>query len=119
MPQEVLQGDLLAAFLCRWQNDQGERLDEQLIVIRRTNEGTIELANNAVASLFGAPVMTLTPTAFDPNVRKEILTAARDRVEVDMASAVTRFRHPNDLVLLAVAERGMDPILQAEGSDLR
>jgi hypothetical protein len=106
IPQERIEGDLLAAFLCRWQNDQGERLDEQLIVVRKADGGSFEIANQAIGGLFDAPIATLCAASMDANARKEIVDAARDRVEVDMAASVTRFRHPNDLILLALAEKG-------------
>ena len=108
IPRERIEGDLLAAFLCRWQNDQGERLDQQLVIVRKADGGSFEIANHAIGNLFDAPVATLASAAMDANTRKEIVDAARDRVEVDMAASVTRFRHPNDLILLALAEKGCE-----------
>jgi hypothetical protein len=79
-----------------------------LIIVRKADGGTVEIANQAIGGLFDAPVATLAATSIDANNRKEIVDAAQDRVEVDMAASVTRFRHPNDIVLLALAEKGRD-----------
>jgi hypothetical protein len=46
------------------------------------------------------------PIKRDPSTKKAELDAARDRAELAMAKDVTQFRHPNDLVTLAVAELG-------------
>jgi hypothetical protein len=106
--RESVQGDLAAAFLGRWQNDQGEPLDHQLFVVCKTEAGSLEIDNLIISGLFTAPVSALRPASATAAVRRTLLDAARNRVEVEMSASVSRFRHPNDLVLLAVAERGSE-----------
>lgn len=105
--REIAQSDVAAAFLGRWQNDQGELLDHQLFVARKSGTGQIEVDNRVIAGLFKEPVETLAPRKVEAPFRKELLDALRDRVEVEMIASVSRFRHPNDLVLLAIGEEGI------------
>jgi hypothetical protein len=79
---------MAAAFLSRWQNDQGELLDHQLFVVRKTDTGSLEIDNRVISGLFTAPVQTLQPDNTDVEVRKTLLDAARDHVEIEMTAAL-------------------------------
>jgi hypothetical protein len=107
-------GGMAAAFLVRWQNDQGDLLDHQLFIVHRTETGALELNNRLIEGLFNTPVLTIEPIVMNAETRKEMLDAARDRVEVEMMSSVSRFRHPNDLVLLAAVEAGIEPAIDQQ-----
>jgi len=109
VPRNSIQGGMAAAFLVRWQNDQGELLDHQLFFVHRTDTGALEFDNRVVLALFSGPIPTLLPGNTSVDTRKELLDAARDRVEVEIMGAVSRFRHINDLVLLAAVEAGSEP----------
>jgi hypothetical protein len=56
--------------------------------------------------LFDAAPRDADPIKREPSVKKAEVDAARDRAELAMAQDVTQFRHPNDLVTLALAELG-------------
>jgi len=94
-----------AIFLARFQDDQGHHQGENLIVVRQENE-SIVVDGQFLGRLFDGPLRDSDPIKRDPSVKKAELDAARDRAELAMAEDVTQFRHPNDLVTLAVAELG-------------
>jgi hypothetical protein len=97
-----------AVFLARFQDDQGHHQGENLIVVRQEND-SIAVDGQFLSQLFGAPLRDADPIKRDPLTKKAELDAARDRAELAMAEDVTQFRHPNDLVTLAVAEFGSVP----------
>jgi hypothetical protein len=97
-----------AVFLARFQNDQGHHQGENLIVVRQDND-SITVDAQFLSRLFDAPLRDADPIKRDPPVKKAELDAARDRAELAMAEDITQFRHPNDLVTLAVAELGSHP----------
>jgi hypothetical protein len=101
--EAVIGSPIAAAFLCRWQNDQGEPLDHQLLIARRVG-ASIEIDNSWVGDLFKDPLRTLAAKKTSAEERSLELDVIRDRVELAIFDSVSRFRHPNDLVLLAVAE---------------
>jgi hypothetical protein len=94
-----------AIFLARFQDDQGHHQGENLIVVRQEDD-SITVDGQFLGRLFDAPLRDADPIKRDPSVKKAELDAARDRAELAMAKDVTQFRHPNDLVTLAVAELG-------------
>jgi len=97
-----------AVFLARFQDDQGHHQGENLIVVRQDND-SIAVDGQFLSRLFDAPLRDADPVRKDPAIKKAELDAARDRAELAMANDVTQFRHPNDLVTLAVAELGSPP----------
>ncbi|UPK39531.1 DEAD/DEAH box helicase [Bradyrhizobium sp. 186] len=94
-----------AVFLARFQDDQGHHQGENLIVVQQ-EEDSIEVDGKFLSRLFDGPLRDADPIKRDPTTKKAELDAARDRAELAMAKDVTQFRHPNDLVTLAVAELG-------------
>jgi hypothetical protein len=90
-----------AVFLARFQNNQGGNL----IVVRQEND-SIAVDGQFLSRLFDAPLCDADPIKRDPPAKKMELDAARDRAELAMAKDITQFRHPNDLVTLAVADLG-------------
>ena len=112
--------DFFAVFLARFQDDQGHHQGENLIVVRQ-EEGSLTLNSQFLRRLFEAPLRDADPIKRNPAVKKEEFDAARDRAELAMAQDVTQFRHPNDLVTLAVAEVGSvgNPPGELEISQLR
>jgi len=83
-------------------------LHGRLIVVRQDNY-SIATDSQFLSRLFDAPLQDADPIKRDPLIKKAELDAARDRAELAMAKDVTQFRHPNDLVTLAVAELGTLP----------
>jgi hypothetical protein len=99
--------DLFAMFLARFQNDQGQPLGERLILTdsASTRAGGSN-QTNLIQNLFASKLETAQPQAADPKERKSSFDALKDRAEVIMAEEMNRFLHPNDLVTVAIAERG-------------
>jgi hypothetical protein len=94
-----------AVFLARFQDDQGHHQGENLIVVRQEDD-SVAVDGQFLSRLFDAPLGDADPIKREPSTKKAELDAARDRAELAMAQDVTQFRHPNDLVILAVAELG-------------
>ena len=100
--------NFFAVFLARFQDDQGHHQGEDLIVVRQ-DQDSLTLDSQFLRRLFEAPLRDADPIKRDPAVKKTEFDAAQDRAELAMAQDVTQFRHPNDLVTLAVAELGSVP----------
>jgi hypothetical protein len=96
--------DFFSVFLARYQNDQGRSQGERIIIINRESDGRFEEGNRVIHALLEGPQVTGSPRSNDAPARKAELDAARDRAEVIMAKDLSRFRHPNDLVITAVGE---------------
>ncbi len=96
--------DFFSVFLARYQNDQGRSQGERLIIIDRERDGVFQESNRVIHRLLEGPQVTGPPRVNDATVRKAELDAARDRAEVVMAEDLSRFRHPNDLVIIAAGE---------------
>lgn len=95
----------VAAFLARWQSEQGETLGEELHVVRSSPTGVVGRAEGMVAALLARPVASVDPARTDDaGPRRALLDALRAHVEAEAAAQVTRQRMLNDLVLLAVAD---------------
>ena len=93
-----------SVFLARYQNDQGRPQGEKLIVVDRDSNGSFEISNRIIARLLEGPQPTGLPRLKDAALRRSELDAASDRAEVAMAQDLSRFRHPNDLIVIAVGE---------------
>ena len=72
----------------------------------REENGSIQVDGQFLGRLFDGPLRDTDPIKREPAIKKAELDAAKDRAELAMAKDVTQFRHPNDLVTLAVAEQG-------------
>ncbi len=97
-----------AIFLARFQDDQGHHQGENLIVVRQEDDSVV-VNGQFLSRLFAAPLRDADPIKREPSIKKTELDAATDRAELAMAKDVTQFRHPNDLVTLAIAEVGSAP----------
>ncbi len=95
----------IAAFLGRWQSEQGETLGEELHLVRCAPDGRPAAVEGMVAALLFAPVVSVEPPrANDAAARRQMLDGMRAHVEAAAAGQVTRQRMLNDLVLLAAAD---------------
>jgi superfamily II DNA or RNA helicase len=101
---DTLGFSFLAAFMARFQNDQGEMQGQALMVVVRDSEGKYIVDNRKIEPMLSAPLVDAAPQPTKSSSRKIETDAARDRAEVAMASEISRFRHPNDLFLLAALE---------------
>jgi len=103
---------IVGAYKLRWQNDQGEPVVDEFVVLHSDGAGRVS-ANPAFLT---ALLRQDAPTAQQPNAdlayRRESLARLRRAAEARLAAESTRFKHPNGLVLLAAA----DLLLPAGGS---
>jgi hypothetical protein len=99
-----LSTDLAAAYLIRWQTDQGENTSEELIAFTRANDGSISPSKTLVKTLFKDKLRNGTPIPMPPHERQSLLKDVQARVEVDIGTQVTRLKHINDIVLLAACD---------------
>jgi hypothetical protein len=104
----AIRGDIdvgfFAAFLARYQNDQGHVQSEKLFVVTQGSDKALAIDNQIVRKLLAGAAVDASPAEIEAAERNKLLDAARDRAEVQMARELTRFKHPNGLVLLAAAE---------------
>ena len=95
----------VAAYLARWQSEQGETLGEELHLMRCSPDDCFAADDGMVAALLAAPVASVEPSrSSDVAGRREMLDGLRMHVEEVAAGQVTRQRMLNDLVLLAAAD---------------
>lgn len=99
-------GEALATFLARWQDDQAQPAGEELFTAARGADGRVVLDNSRLQSLFAGPVAAGGLRNWDRAHRTEVIEALHDRAEAAMAAGATRFKLPNDLLLLGVMEAG-------------
>ena len=102
---DVIQLPFFAAFVARFQNDQGKSQEESLMVVSRDRVGSICVDSSEIQKLFVCPLESAVPLVNDVSSRQEEFKAVHAYAERAMAENTTRFRHPNDLVLIAIAER--------------
>ncbi len=90
----------LGFFFLRWQNDQGEPLEDELLGYRADRNGCArKLGSDEVGALLLDP---LTSIAAQRDTG-EAVGALRCQIERDTARAVSRFRQPSSIFLLAAA----------------
>jgi superfamily II DNA or RNA helicase len=91
-------------FLIRWQSDQGDPVGEELTIAHRSFDGQITFDNSIVSALLAEVVGSRDPELDDPVERADILESIIDRIEVDAAARISRFKQLNDIVLVAAAD---------------
>lgn len=95
---------VLAAFLVRWQNDQGETTTEEFVSIFRNSEGQQRVNPGFLSGWLTKPF----GSAPRPNAaiaeRKMVLSNLSKSAELHLADKATKFSHPNSCVLLAAAD---------------
>jgi hypothetical protein len=96
--------EFFSVFLARYQNDQGRPQGEKLIVVDRDKCGSFEVSSRVIDKLLEGPQTNGLPHVKDASSRRSELDAAADRAEIIMAQDLSRFRHPNDLIVVAVGE---------------
>jgi superfamily II DNA or RNA helicase len=94
----------IAAYLARFQNDQGHSIGEKLFVLTQDDRGAPRLNGHAVRDLLTGETKDGVPGRWAPLERKNQLERMKDQAELLMAAELNRFKHVNDLVTLAVAE---------------
>jgi hypothetical protein len=92
------------AMLVHYQNDQGDPRGIELVSAHRAPDGSIELDNRRLRSLFGAEQRTGKPETADAAWRRDVFEALADRVEAEAAAAGVAQRHANSVVALGVVE---------------
>lgn len=96
--------EFFAAFLARFQNDQGHTLNERLIVLTQEPRSHPVVNTSIIRGFLSQIGVDGAPRALEPTDRKRQMDLARDYAELLIAQELTRFKHPNDLVTLAAGE---------------
>ena len=101
----------LGLYKVRWQNDQGIPREEALLSAFLPEESHIvEKQYKDFDSVLLHPSEACTPlNAFNTNRRQEILELLDQTAQDELASRCTILRHPNNVVLLAVADLVQKP----------
>jgi len=94
----------VAAFLIRWQSDQGEAAGEELAIAQRLPDGRVEIDSSIVGLLLRAPIRDHDPLMRNESERKTALQAMQDRVELQAGAQTNRFKQLNDLVLVSASD---------------
>ena len=94
----------LVAYRVRWQNDQGDPLVHEFVVLHAN--GSQPVAANPAFLTAWLRQEAQTAQRPNPNLseRKDTLFRLRQAAEVRLAAESSRFKHPNGLVLLAAAD---------------
>ena len=92
----------LAIYKLRWQNDQGVPNEEQLLPVFLP-EGSRQCIINPdfFSDLLTTPADSSTPP--DPAKQRQIPQLLAERADAELARRCTELRHPNDIVLLGIA----------------
>jgi len=102
----------LAAYRLRWQNDQGEPIVEEFMVLHTGDTQRVSVNPPFVRELLRRPMIGITLQAPERNGGREVLQRMQREAEMRLGSESSRFKHPNGLVLLAAAD-----VYQAGGAD--
>lgn len=98
------QGGMVGAYKLRWQNDQGEPMVDEFVVLHSDGKEPVAANPSFLTALLRKDV----PTARQPNAdlaeRRASLARLKRAAELRLAAESTRFKHPNGLVLLAAAD---------------
>ena len=95
---------VLAAFRLRWQNDQGDPVVEEFLVAHADHEAQVATNPSALTSWLRQSIEDETVPKMDKAQRSVALTRIKAEVERRLGAESTRFKHPNGLVLLALAD---------------
>lgn len=98
-------GELLGAFMARWQDERGEPSGEALMAAVRGADGRLMVDNAPLQAFFDKPARSGGSQSWIADQRRERLEAVRDRIGAAMAADASRYKHPNDLILFGVAEQ--------------
>lgn len=102
-PQASQRG-MVGAYKLRWQNDQGEPVLEEFVVLHSAHEEPFSANPGFLTALLRKDVRTARHPNADAAARKASLARLRKAAELRLASESSRFKHPNGLVLLAAAD---------------
>lgn len=97
---------ILGLYRLRWQNDQGEPQGDELLPVFLPDGGEIPTANPAffVSLLVSAQQSQAQPQTDGLKERGRLLERLRQQADIELGNRCTEFRHPNDIVALAIAE---------------
>jgi hypothetical protein len=101
---EADQRGVLAGFLVRWQNDQGEPTTQEFLPIMCGAVSGARVHPESLGQWFSCPAVAAPVPKEGLSERRAHLDAAGARAERYLAEKCSRFNHPNGLVLLAAAD---------------
>ena len=97
---------ILGLYRLRWQNDQGEPQGDELLPVFLPDGRETPIANPEffVSLLVNAQQSQKQPQTDDIKKRSRLLERLRQQADIELANRCTEFRHPNDIVALAIAD---------------
>ena len=97
---------ILGLYRLRWQNDQGEPQGDELLPVFLPDGGEMPTANPAffIGLLVNAQQSQYQPRTDARKERSRLLERLRQQADLELANRCTEFRHPNDIVALAIAD---------------
>jgi hypothetical protein len=98
------QGGMVGAYKLRWQNDQGEPVVDEFVVLHSQGEEAVAANPSFLTALLRQELPTALQPSADLAERRARLARIRRAAELRLAAESTRFKHPNGLVLLAAAD---------------
>ena len=97
---------ILGLYRLRWQNDQGEPQGDELLPVFLPDGQEMPMANPAffVGLLVNAQQSPTQSQTDGLKERSRLLERLRQQADIELANRCTEFRHPNDIVALAIAD---------------
>jgi len=102
-PQDPHRGTL-GAYKLRWQNDQGEPVVDEFVVLFADETNSVIANPEFLTALLRREIMPAQQSNADLQKRRTTLARLKKVAEVRLAVESSRFKHPNGLVLLAAAD---------------
>ncbi|WP_178133961.1 DEAD/DEAH box helicase [Vineibacter terrae] len=96
----------LGVFKLRWQNDQGEPLTEEFLPLFVAGDGHVQKNPSFLAEWLTSPLRSAPVPHTERKRRATTYAALVKEADRQLGAAATRFKHPNGLVHLAVADCG-------------
>ena len=104
IPAEQADQGALAAYRLRWQNDQGEPIVEEFLVLHTGDTQRVSVNPRLVRDMLRRPMTGIRLEAPERDGGREVLQRLEREAARRLGSEATRFKHPNGLVLLAAAD---------------
>jgi len=104
IPAERGDQGALAAYRLRWQNDQGEPIVEEFMVLHTGDTQVLSVNPPFVRDVLRRPMTGIRLQAPEQNGGRDVLQRLEREAARRLGSESTRFKHPNGLVLLAAAD---------------
>jgi ERCC4-related helicase len=95
---------VVAAFKLRWQNDQGDALTEEFVLLFASTGGSMEDSPSFFAQWLVSPLTSAPTPSVIPGSRAKVFDRFLEAANHRLGAESTRFKQPNGLVCLAMAD---------------